>query len=125
MNKGVSIFANISVGTSAATTLSEIDEYMNRPVENIVDPLKWWTDNRQVYPNLSSMALDYLSVPRKSFNIFSWYSLLTRPSNVDCSRTRLFSRPAHSALHSESIITLSHPCLSLPRLLGTPWPRVR
>jgi hypothetical protein len=66
-NEGVSIFANISIHTLAAASLSEIDEYLNRPVENILDPLKWWTDNRRVYPNLSSMALDYLSVPRKSF----------------------------------------------------------
>jgi hAT family C-terminal dimerisation region len=63
--EGVSMFANISVGALGATTLSEVDEYLSRPVENILDPLKWWTDNRRVYPNLSSMALDYLSVPRK------------------------------------------------------------
>jgi hypothetical protein len=45
MNEGISIFTNISVGTLAATTLSEINKYMNRPVKNIVNPLKWWTDN--------------------------------------------------------------------------------
>ena len=63
--QGVSLFANFSVGTLAATKLSELDEYLNRPVENTVDPLKWWNDNHRVYPNLSSMALDYLSIPRK------------------------------------------------------------
>lgn len=123
-NEGISIFANISVGTSAATTLSEVDEYLNRPVENILDPLKWWIDNRRVYPNLSSMALDYLSVPRKSFNTISPCSLITSPSNVNCSRTRLFSRPAHFTLHSEPSITLSYSRLPLPWLLGTPWHRV-
>ena len=39
-NEGVSIFANISVGTSAATTLSEVNEYLNHPVKNILDLLK-------------------------------------------------------------------------------------
>jgi hypothetical protein len=121
------MFANISVGTSGATTLSEVDEYLNRPVENILDPLKWWADNRRVYPNLSSMALDYLSIPRKQFNTASVYHcfLLTSPSDVDCCRTRLFSGPAHFALHSKPAFTLSYSRLPLPWVLGTPWPRVR
>jgi len=38
--EGISIFANISVGTNTATTLSEVDEYLNRPVKNVLDPLK-------------------------------------------------------------------------------------
>jgi hypothetical protein len=66
------MFANISVGISAASILSEVDEYLNHPVENTLDPLKWWTDNRRVYPNLSSMALDYLSIPRKLFHTASF-----------------------------------------------------
>ena len=78
------MFANISVGTSAVAILSEVDEYLNRPVENILDPLKWWADNRRIYPNLSSMALDYLSVPCKLFNTVSLYSLITSPSDVNC-----------------------------------------
>jgi hAT family C-terminal dimerisation region len=65
-NMGVSLFSNFSIGVTAATTISEVDNYLSRPVENILDPLKWWTDNQRNYPNLSSMALDYLSIPRKS-----------------------------------------------------------
>jgi hypothetical protein len=64
-NEGVSLFANFSVGASSATTLGELDEYLSRPVENTVDPLKWWNDKRRVYLNLLSMALDYLSIPCK------------------------------------------------------------
>ncbi len=62
------LFTNFSIGASAAsavTTLSEVDDYLNRPVEYILDPLKWWIDNRRVYPNLSFMALDYLCILRK------------------------------------------------------------
>jgi hypothetical protein len=83
-NEGVSLFANFAVGTSAAATVSEVDEYLNRPVESVLDPLKWWMDNRRVYPNLSSMALDYLCIPRKLFNSLSSYSLITSPSDIDC-----------------------------------------
>ncbi len=65
-NVGVSLFANFSVGVTTATTVSEVDNYLSHPVKNILDPLKWWIDNQRNYPNLSSMALDYLSIPRKS-----------------------------------------------------------
>ena len=41
-----------------------------------MDPLKWWHDNRHVYPVLYRMALDYLSIPGESLSIyfFSYYS---------------------------------------------------
>ena len=39
--------------------------YLSHPVKNVKDPLKWWFDNRQTYPNLSRMAEDYLSIPGK------------------------------------------------------------
>ena len=115
------LFANFSIGALAATTLSEVDEYLNCPVNNILNPLEWWTDNYRVYPNLSSMALDYLSIPHKYITLDS-YSILTSPSNINCSRTRLFSRPAPLAFHLELAVTLSHLRLPLPWVLGMPWP---
>jgi hypothetical protein len=39
-NGGISVFANISVAAQSMTTLSDIDEYLNCPVENVLDPLK-------------------------------------------------------------------------------------
>jgi hypothetical protein len=59
------MFGNLSV--TAAAPVSEIDEYLRLPVENVSDPLKWWSDNQHVYPHLARMALDFLSAPRKSF----------------------------------------------------------
>jgi hAT family C-terminal dimerisation region len=41
----------------------EIDVYLTSAVEKVKDPLMWWWDHRKVYPNLSIMALDYLSAP--------------------------------------------------------------
>jgi len=119
--EGVSIFANISVGTNTATTLSEVDKYLNHPVENDLDPLKWWTNNYWVYPNLSSMALDYLSIPHKWFNPVPIYLLIIDPSNIDCSQMHLFPRPTHFALHLEPVITLIYLRLPMPWLLGMPW----
>ena len=56
-------FANFSIGMATTALTSELDDYLHLPVENITDPLKWWFDNRRTYPNLSQMALDYLSIP--------------------------------------------------------------
>ena len=57
-------FGNISVGKMAHER-NELEEYLALPVEKVKDPLKWWYDNRNVYPRLSRMALDYLSAPGK------------------------------------------------------------
>ena len=54
--------ANLSVLPHTAHA-SEIDEYLRLPIETCRDPLKWWLDNQHVYPNLSNMAMDYLSIP--------------------------------------------------------------
>ena len=42
---------------------SELTQFLHKPVENVKEPMKWWVANRHVYPNLSHMALDYLSIP--------------------------------------------------------------
>jgi hypothetical protein len=56
-------FGDLSVTT--APRPNEIQEYLSHPVNNVKDPLKWWVDNKNLYPNLHRMALDYLSVPGK------------------------------------------------------------
>ena len=61
---GFASFGDLSVTT--APCASEIQEYLSHPVENVKDPLRWWVDNKHVYPNLHRMALDYLSIPGMS-----------------------------------------------------------
>lgn len=51
---------------SAASKLAlddEITRYLSAPLEHTLDPLLWWTEKKTVYPRLSRMALDYLSIP--------------------------------------------------------------
>jgi hypothetical protein len=67
--EGFASFGILSVATCPRA--SEIQEYLSLPVENVKDPLKWWTDNKNVYPNLHRMALDYLSIPGKSYVLFT------------------------------------------------------
>ena len=44
----------------------ELEQYLECPVEDVKDVLLWWVKNRAVYPRLSCMALDYLSIPGMS-----------------------------------------------------------
>ena len=55
--------------------ISELDEYLRHPVESIKDLLARWYNNRFIYPNLSRMALDYLSVPPTSTAVERVFSL--------------------------------------------------
>jgi hypothetical protein len=57
-------FGNLSVQSAARR--HEVDDYLRAPVEAVTEPLRWWTNNRFVYPNLHRMALDYLSIPATS-----------------------------------------------------------
>ena len=56
-------FGNISMTKQVGSRSSELREYLRKPVENVKEPMKWWVANHHVYPNLSHMALDYLSIP--------------------------------------------------------------
>ena len=71
-------FANTSVTNkaSSSTCHSELDEYLQLPVENVKDALKWWVNNRMIYPNLACMALDYLSIPGANLSlVVHWLNL--------------------------------------------------
>jgi hypothetical protein len=43
----------------------EIARYLSAATEATLDPLLWWTERKDIYPRLSRMALDYLSIPGK------------------------------------------------------------
>jgi len=45
---------------------NELDEYLSQAIEKVRDPITWWWDHQKVYPWLSAMALDYLSIPGMS-----------------------------------------------------------
>lgn len=49
----------------AADLGSEVDQYLSLDVEHVTDPLAWWHAQRGMYPQLSHMALNYLSIPGK------------------------------------------------------------
>ena len=57
----------------AANLGSEIDHYLNSDVKHVTDLLAWWHAQCGTYPQLSRMALNYLSIPGKSLFDFSQY----------------------------------------------------
>ncbi|KAF5382000.1 hypothetical protein D9615_004201 [Tricholomella constricta] len=65
------IFDNLPAlaASKSQAPLDELAAYLSTPVENVVDALKWWVSKRGIWPNLSTMALDYLSIPATSTDV--------------------------------------------------------
>jgi hAT family C-terminal dimerisation region len=41
----------------------ELERYLSTDPEHVIDVLKWWSERKNMFPCLSQMALDYLSIP--------------------------------------------------------------
>jgi len=57
----------------AADLGSEINHYLSSDVEHVIDPLAWWHARHGTYPQLSHMALNYLSIQGESVFDFCQY----------------------------------------------------
>lgn len=42
---------------------SELERYLSTDTVPVEDALSWWFENKHVYPRLSRMAFDYLTIP--------------------------------------------------------------
>jgi len=50
-------------------SLDELQRYLAADVEDVTDALMWWHERRKVFPRLSRMACDYLSIPATSVDV--------------------------------------------------------
>ena len=50
-----------------STTDDELQHYLAADVEDVKDGLLWWHERRAIFPQLSCMARDYLSIPGEPF----------------------------------------------------------
>jgi hypothetical protein len=41
----------------------ELERYLDSDPEHVTDVLLWWIERKHMYPTLSCMALDYLTIP--------------------------------------------------------------
>jgi hypothetical protein len=66
------IFDNLPALTAPKAALrNEVDRYLSTDPEQTSDVLMWWNDRRTLFPCLSRMALNYLSIPGTSNNFVS------------------------------------------------------
>ena len=49
----------------------DLDAYLSTDPEAVGDVLKWWSEKSTMYPSLSRMALDYLSIPGMLYYMMS------------------------------------------------------
>lgn len=56
-------FQDISVVITNSQECHELSEYLQAPLEIVTNPLAWWWSKRHLYPILSHVALDHVSVP--------------------------------------------------------------
>ena len=49
--------------------VNELNDYLLKLLKKVRDPITWWWGHSTSYPKLLKMALDYLSIPCKSFQL--------------------------------------------------------
>ena len=55
---------------------NELDEYLSKAIEKVTDPIKWWWNHWMVYPKLSAMAFNFLSVPGMLYLLMLKFKLI-------------------------------------------------
>ena len=53
----------LNIPMDSLKEINELDNYISQAIEKVTDPIKWWWDHWKVFPKLSAMAFDFLSVP--------------------------------------------------------------
>ena len=85
---------------------TEIERYLATDTEVVDDVLVWWWERRSMYPCLSRMGLDYLSIPGM-FSDYSmcqiYYNNCSLATSVDVER--VFSRGRLILSHVRSRLT--------------------
>lgn len=59
------------------STADEITRYLQTAPDRADDALAWWYERRHIFPRLSRMARDYLSIPGEPLDLFILSTLLT------------------------------------------------
>lgn len=98
--------------------------YLRTDVEDVEDVLLWWYEHRSMYPQLSHMAMDYLTIPGKSIIgsvVCSVCLLLLRSAtSVDVERTFSCGRLllSHVRSHLSAQTTRAILCLGIWSSMG-------
>ncbi|PIL31003.1 hypothetical protein GSI_05696 [Ganoderma sinense ZZ0214-1] len=52
----------------------KLEHYLTAPTQKVTDVIQWWKDRQGIYPNLSRMAIDYLTIPATSIDVERLFS---------------------------------------------------
>ena len=83
-SSSTNIFDNLPALSAPQPTelQDELERYLSIDPEDVSEPLLWWFERKHIYPHLSRMALDYLSIPRM-FELYPFnFSLIIFFHNV-------------------------------------------
>jgi len=76
IKKSKNIFDNLPtlVTPEPSRASSELDRYLRLDIEDVDNAIAWWHERRSLYPRLSRMALDYLTIPPTSIDVERFFS---------------------------------------------------
>jgi hypothetical protein len=103
------IFDNLPGLTHLKSTapVDEITLYLSSELVNVTDAIKWWREKQGTYPQLSRMALDYLTIPGM-YLFFSFVPiLLAHHTATSIDVERLFSRGRLVLSHTRSRLSVA------------------
>jgi hypothetical protein len=104
---------------------NKLNRYLSTDPEHTNDVLLWWAEQRGLYPCLSHMALDYLSIPGMSVYVWCHFLMLTSSVATSVDVKRVFSKGrillSHLCNHLLVQSTQALMCLGAWSLMGYIW----
>lgn len=103
---------------------TELEDYLRQKTEKTKDPILWWIERRSMFPRLSRMGIDYLSIPGTLYHYLCLSSLLTCYSSISATSVeveRVFSKGRLLLSHLRNRLSASSTRASL--CLGS-WSRM-
>jgi hypothetical protein len=91
----------LDIAMDSTNDHNELNKYLSQPLERVRDPIAWWWKHQVMFPTLSAMAFDYLSIPGASFTDFNSNSDGIC-SNLNCCRATFLTRPTALTFHTQS-----------------------
>ena len=79
---------------------TELDHYLEQPIDEEADPLLWWQAHFNEYPALSNMARDYLTIQATS--VASERAFSIAGNTITKARNRLLPETARASLCTKS-----------------------
>lgn len=87
--------------------VDEITLYLSAEPVNVNNAIKWWCEKQRTYPQLSRMALDYLTIPGTCLVYFYYSNLTCRVVATSTDVERLFSRGRLILSHTRSRLSVA------------------